>query len=246
MSTIKLGQETREVLRNFSSINNAMAFLAGNKIATMREDGSVAALADIPEALPVDFSIYEMNRFLGVLSLPIFADADLQFLDDRKVIIKSGQSSVNYFFAAKNLVRCIVGKKPGMPTMDLVFALDGDTMAGLMKAAQTLGHNTIRFVVSAGQLMVSATSPQNPNSNDYQFVVENCWAHPQLDTPDTENKIYHNEDVKVMAPDGTYDFKVENMNLLPGGYEIRVSSGITSKFTHTSRPIAYYIGQEKA
>ena len=46
---MKLSNETREVLKNFASINSNLLVKAGNKIATMSAMRNIVALATIEE-----------------------------------------------------------------------------------------------------------------------------------------------------------------------------------------------------
>lgn len=241
---IKLSKDTLEILKNFSSINNTMGFQVGNNLKIISPSNSIAAIATISETFPVPFSIYEMNRFLGVLSLQTLADADLAFEDDKKVVIESKQTKVNYFFSSQRFVDETAGKTPAYPRVDFVTTLDAATLDGLEKAASTLGHKILKIVAKGGKGQLIATSPEIDTSNDYIIDLADVYAHPQLDTPDLENKIFHDASQKIAAPDGEYSVKFENIRILPGTYQIMIASKMLVGFKHLERPIQYFVGLE--
>ena len=106
---MKLTQKTFSILKNFSSINQSLYVTKGNVLRTMSEMKSVMAEAEIQEMFPQDFGIYDLNQFLGVLSL--FEEPDLDF-DTSYVRIKGGQNaSSNYFYADKATIRTMPPEK---------------------------------------------------------------------------------------------------------------------------------------
>ena len=53
-------------------------------------------------------------------------------------------------------------------------------------------------------------------------------------------------DIVVGTTDATFEFnfKVENIKLVPGNYEIVISKKLLSKFSNQDQPIHYYIALE--
>ena len=66
---MKLSVDTVNILKNFSLINPSIAFKAGNSLSTMSPQRSVMARADLDDHFPSDGAIYDLSRFLGVISL---------------------------------------------------------------------------------------------------------------------------------------------------------------------------------
>ena len=82
---MKLSNETLAILKNFSTINPSISFKKGNKLATVSSLHNIVAYADIEETIPVDFCIYDLNKFLSLISM-LKGSSELEF-DDNNVII---------------------------------------------------------------------------------------------------------------------------------------------------------------
>jgi len=66
---MKLTQKTFNLLKNFSSINQSLYAYTGNKLKTVSETKTVIAEAEVQEMFPREFGIYDLNQFLGIVSL---------------------------------------------------------------------------------------------------------------------------------------------------------------------------------
>lgn len=242
---IRFSKESLEILKNFASINNCQGFEPGQQLRVMSASESIGAIATLTETIPIEFSIYEMNRFLGVLSLQSLADADLVFEDNKKVVIESKHTKVNYFFSSQKIIDPNAGKTPVYPRVDFVTTLDAATLDGLEKAAATLGHKFLKIVAKDGKGKLIATSPEIDTSNDYIIELDEAYAHPQLPTPDMVNKRFYDDSQRVALPDGEYTLKFENIRIIPGTYKLMVSSGSMVGFEHLERPVQYFVALEQ-
>lgn len=150
MSTkVTLSKEELEVLRNVSTINNSLKFKEGNVIKTISPCQAILLEAEIDSMFPQEFSIYELNKFLNVLSLPTLKDASLVFDDDKKVTIDGGTSRVQYYFTDQSFINH-PDKAINLPSVDLTALIQGETLDGFEKAASALGHKILAFRVVDG------------------------------------------------------------------------------------------------
>ncbi len=74
---ITISKATLGILKNFSSINSNLLVRPGNKISTITPGKNMMAEATVEETFDVEFGIWDLNKFLGVLSL--FSDPVLEF-----------------------------------------------------------------------------------------------------------------------------------------------------------------------
>lgn len=227
-TSVTLSKEEIEVLRNVSTINNSLKFKPGNLIKTMSPCQAILLEAEIDNVFPQEFSIYELNKFLNVLTLPTLKDAQLVFDDDKKVTIDGGTSRVQYYFTDQSFVNH-PDKQIKLPTVDLKVTITGETLDGFSKAAAALGHKILGFRVADGLGSLVATTPDIDTSNDY--VVDLGVA---LDGDDEK------------AEDGYYKLKVENLKILPGDYAFEICKAGIMKLAHTTRKITYFLGLEKS
>lgn len=225
---VKLSKDTLEVLACICSINNSLKFKAGNVLKTMSPCQSILMEAEVEESFPQEFSIYEVKKFLNVLALPVLANADLVFEDDKKVTIDGGQSKVQYYFTDQSFVEH-PDKVINLPTVDLDTLIKAEVLDGFDKAAKALGHKILAFKVEDGVATLVATTPEVDTSNDYVVVLGEAKDG--------------NGDV---AADGLYKLKVENLKIIPGDYRFEICAKGVMRVTHTTRKITYFLGLERS
>jgi len=217
---MKLSTETISVLKNFSTINNNLRVKAGSSLSTISAVKNIIAKAEITEKFPNDFAIYDLNEFLSDLSL--FGKPDLEFNDDNKpgfvIITEEGTSdSLQYWFSAPEVVTK-PSKDISMPSTELKFNLSSETLDRITKAAAVVGVPDM--LLSDGKLMV--TDKKNSTANVFKTSID-------VDDVDAEYKFW---------------FKVENLKLMPGTYDVEVSSKKISHFTSTKLGVQYWIALE--
>ena len=213
---MKLTTETISVLKNFSTINANLMVKAGSSLSTMSAMKNIVAKADVTEEFPSDFAIYDLNEFLSALSL--FGKPDLEFGNDFVIITEEGTSkSLKYWFSDPSVVTT-PSKEISMPSTELTFNLSSDTLNEITKAAAVIGVPDM--ALSGGKLMV--TDKKNSTANAYETSL----------------------DVGDVAAEYKFWFKVENLKLMAGTYDVSVSSNKISNFKNTNSDIEYFIALE--
>ena len=81
---MKFSEETMSILKNFSAINNGIYFEQGNVVKTVSPKKSILAEAKTEDSVPVEFGIYDLNKFLGAISL--FDSPELSFESNHLVM----------------------------------------------------------------------------------------------------------------------------------------------------------------
>ena len=215
---MKLTDNTLNILKNFAGINNSILVKQGNKLRTISMAKNILAEADISEEFPRDFAIYDLNQFLNGLSL--HQDPDLDFNEDTYLSLKEGKRRVKYFFADPNVITAPPEKDITLPTKDVCFQLDCASLEKLVKAAQVYQLPDLSAIGEAGVIKLVVRDKKNDTSNEYAIVVGET------------------EDVF------TFNFKVENIKIIPGAYDVVVSSKLLSQFSNTKHDLKYYIALE--
>jgi hypothetical protein len=216
---MKLSNETLTVLKNFSGINQGIQFKKGSKLTTVSSGKTVLAQANLKDVFPQDFCVYDLNQFLSVNSL--FKDsAELDF-DDSNVIFKSGRSKVKYRMTAKEMIVTPPEKEITLPSVDCEFKLTQEDYEWILKTASVLSSPHIG-VQSDGDTVEIITFDANDNS-----------AHTNsIQVGEGNGKKY-----KIV-------FKTENMKLIPGTYDAKISFKGISHFQNTTNDIQYWIAFE--
>ncbi len=215
---MKLSDKTLSVLKNFSSINQSILFKQGNKLRTISVMKNILAEASVTEDLPKDFGIYDLNQFLNNLGL--YQSPELDFQNDGYVVIKEGKSRSKYFFADPNVIITPPEKEIVLPSEDVCFELSTQVLDKLLKAASVLQLPDISAVGENGVVKLVVRDKKNDTSNAHEEVVGET------------------------SSEFVFNFKVENIKILPGTYEVVVSQKLLSRFQSKNHDLCYYIALE--
>ena len=215
---MKLSDKTLTLLKNFSSINQSILFKEGNCLKTISVMKNILAEAKIEEEIPKDFGIYDLNQFLNGLNL--HKNAELDFQNDSYVVIKEGKSRSKYFFADPNVIVTPPDKDIALPSEDVCFLLDTKELDKLLKASSVYQLPDLSVVGESGVVKLVVRDKKNDTSNEFSVIV--------------------GETDEVF----TFNFKVENIKILPGNYEVVISSKLLSRFKNTGFDVTYWIALE--
>jgi hypothetical protein len=213
---MKLDQRTLQVLKNFSGINPSILFRPGNVVKTVTPTKTILAKATLEQEFSNTFAIYDLNRFLSVLSL--FDDPDLE-MGENSVVIRSGRKKVNYVYADQNtIVAPKEGKEINFPSSDINFELTNEAYSDVTKALGVLRQPEIAVVGDGNTITLQTVNSKDPTSDVYSVEVG--------ETDKTFNCI----------------FKAENLRLLPDTYQVDIASAGISRFK--SNDVEYFIAVE--
>ena len=215
---MKLSDKTISVLKNFSSINQSILFKEGSKLRTISVMKNILAEATVTEEFSRDFGIYDLNQFLNGLSL--HQSPELDFTNSGYVVIREGAMRSNYFFSDPNVIVTPPEKAIELPSEDVCFELSTDQLEKLLKASAVYQLPDLSAVGENGVVKLVVRDKKNDTSNDFAIVVGETDA------------------------EFSFNFKVENIKVLPGTYEVVVSQKLLSRFTSKNHDLTYYIALE--
>ena len=203
--TMKLSEKTLTLLKNFSNINQSILFKQGSSLRTISVMKNILAEATIDEDLPADFGIYDLGQFLNGLAL--HQRPELDFQNDGFVYIKEGRMRSKYFFADPKVIVTPPEKEITLPSEDVSFTLSTDQLDKLLKAAGIYQLPDLAVVGKNGVVKILVRDKKNDTSNDFAITVG-----------ETDESF-------------EFNFKVENIKILPGTYDVVVSKKLLSRFT---------------
>lgn len=212
---MKLSKETVAIFKNFAGINSNLLLKNGNKLATISAQKNVMADVTVTETFP-DFAIYDLNEFLGAMSL--FEDPDLDF-KDKFVSIKQGTSEIK-FYAADPSVLTAPSKEITFPSADIEFRLTSHILNMMHKTASVLRAADVSIVGDGTSITAVVGDKKNASGNSFSEPVG---------TTDKKFRV---------------NLKVENLKMLPGDYDISISSKKISRFKSPSSDLVYYVAVE--
>ena len=215
---MKLSDKTLSVLKNFSTINQSILFKQGSKLRTISVMKNILAEATITEEIPTDFGIYDLSQFLNGLSL--HQSPELDFTNEGHVVIKEGRMRSKYFFADPNVIITPPDKAIDLPSEDVSFELRTEQLDKLLKAAAVYQLPDLAVVGGEGVVKILVRDKKNDTSNDFSIVVG-----------ETDKEF-------------SFNFKVENIKILPGTYDVIVSQKLLSRFVSKNHDLTYFIALE--
>ena len=215
---MKLSDKTISVLKNFSSINQSILFKEGSKLRTISLMKNILAEATVTEEFAKDFGIYDLNQFLNGLS--VHQSPELDFTNEGYVMIREGDSRSKYFFADPNVIVTPPEKEITLPSEDVCFELSTAVLEKLLKAAAVYQVPDLSAIGENGVVKLVIRDKKNDTSHGHEEVVGETDAN------------------------FAFNFKIENIKVLPGTYDVVVSQKLLSRFTSKNHDLTYYIALE--
>ena len=211
---MKLSNNTTNILKNFSQINQSILIKQGNKLKTISVMKNILAEAEIEEDFEADFAIYDLNQFLSGLSL--YDSPDLEF-GDSYLTIRDGRRRAKYFFADPSVIVSPPEKEISLPSKDVCFTVATQQLDKLLKAAAIYQVPDLSAIGRNGKIELVVRDKKNDTSHEFS------------------------EEVGETDQDFSFNFKVENIKIIPGTYDVVISSKLLSEFTNKNTDLKYYI-----
>ena len=217
---MKLNQNTLDTLKNFAGINTNILIKTGNELSTISTMRNIFAKAEITEEFTNEFGIYDLNEFLSVVTS--LDKPELKLEDKFMTIASEGSNSKAKYFYSDPSVIVSPTKEVTMPEADVTFTLSESNLKELWKMAAILHTPDLALVgTNGGNISLTVCDKKNSTCNTFSLdIAEGATA------------------------DFKFYFKVENMKMLSGDYDVQVSSKSISHFQHKKLPIQYWIALE--
>ncbi len=216
---MKLSEKTIDLLENFSSINQSILVKKGSKLRTMSVMKNILAEADVDENFEKDFGIYDLPQFLNGVNL--MNDPDIDLKHESYMILREGQTTkVKFAFADPDVIISPPEKGIELPSADVTFQLDSIQLQKLLKASSVYQLPDLAAVGNGKEITLTVRDKKNDNSNEFSLKVGKT------------DSIFE------------FNFKIENIKLIPGSYEVKISRKNLAKFTNRNYNLDYFIALE--
>lgn len=215
---MKISENTLSVLKNFSTINQSLLFRKGNVIRTISPQSNILAKATVSENFDSEFALYELNRFLSVVTS--LDDANLSFETDA-VMISGGRSKTRYKYADQSLIKVAPDKDISLGDPDVSFTLTQESYSKVLKLAGVLDLPNVAAVGSNGNINLVAFDIRNDTGDEFSELVGET-----------------NSTFKMI-------FNVENFRLMSGDYQVNIyAEKNAAKFVNEAKNVEYIIAVE--
>jgi hypothetical protein len=219
---MKLSKETVEVLKNYGNINQGMYFRQGKTLRTVNSHKNILTSAEISEDFPINFGVYDINNFLGVIS----ADDSPEFeFSNAEVNIKckGGRSTIRYGFCDADVIVTAPEKDIVMPSEDVKFDLSKDDLQWVLQISRLLSTPHIIVESDGTEVLLKTTDLQMTNaSNSNKLKVADGNGSKY-------NMIFRTEFIE---------------KLMSGNYGVTISAKGIAHFQNNDRKIQYWITTE--
>jgi len=212
---MEFGSRTLSVLKNFSTINPSIQFKEGNTLKTISPNKTIMASANLEDNIESTFAIYNLSRFLGVISLfekPVFE------LKEKLINIVSPGRKVSYMFANPETLVLPPSKELNLGDIAVEFDLTQESFSEIVKALGVMSFPDLIITNENGKIILRATDSKNPSADSFD-----------IDVGTTDKKF-------------TAVFKSENLKIMNDNYHVKISTRGMANFK--SKDLEYWISIE--
>lgn len=216
---MKLSDSTMSVLKNFSSINHGMVFKKGNVIRTVSKEQNILAQAKIEDSFDEPFVVYDLNRLLSVLSSMEDPDINID-IDTKTLRIDDSKSKVLYRLSDEIMVVSPPEDELDISDAEVNFVLTDDIRSQVMRLGGVLGLPNIVIRGDRNKISIAAIDVKNQDSDVFWIDVGETTAEFQS------------------------IFRYDSLKIIPGTYNVSISSEGISYFVNSDSTIQYWIATE--
>ena len=216
---MELSKETQDILKNFSEINQSLAFKQGSEVKTVSPQKNILATATVKEHFPQDFAVYELNKFLGTLAM--FNKPTFEFNGNHVKMIE-GKKRVKYIYADPSMFVAPPEKDIEFPDPEIEFNLTQADLDSLLRASAVLHLPEIGVVGNGSKMELTVMDVNNSSTDEVGIEVG--------DTDKTFKVVFKHENLKLMRDD----------------YHVQISSRGISHFKAKAIDIQYWIATESS
>jgi hypothetical protein len=215
---MKLSENTITILKNFSTINPSIYIRKGNILRTIAMSGNIASAAKVSEQFENEFAIYDLNQFLNGIKL--YDKPELEFVSNEYILIKQGSHKIKYFLTDATLIHSPEDKDIKLPSKDVCFKFEESQFEKLVRASSVFGLPDLSVVGENGKIEIKARQKDNVTSNEVSVLVG-----------ETDEEF-------------SLNFKIENLKIIPGSYDVVISRQLIAEFTNQNYDLTYFVGLE--
>jgi hypothetical protein len=202
---MNFSNETVIVLKNFAQINPSIVFKPGKKLTTISPQKSIMATAEITDDFPSEGAVYDLGRFLGVVSM---FESPAYTFNETHLDIRDNQKSVAYTFCSPEMIVKPSRETIDLPSIDVDINITNEQFQAVMRAATIMQLPEI-CIAGRDDITLEAIDKENPTSDKYTQVLG----------ANTTDNVFN------------FTFKTENLKMLPGNYNVQITKKGISKFT---------------
>lgn len=219
---MNLNDRSIEVLQNFSQINPSIVFNEGDVLRTISPTKTVIAKARLNHEVETQFAIYDLSRFLGILStFRGFAEPTFE-IEEKKLKIFADGRVVTFTCAPTDLVVAPPQKDPAFDGSVVSMKITESNLEEVRRAIGIMDFPELTIVGEDGKIILRGTDTKNTTSDKYDVVVGET-------------------DQEFCAV-----FKIDNLKLISQDYDVSIYSKGGAGISHfKGSDVEYWVAIEK-
>jgi hypothetical protein len=221
---MKFSSSTLATLKNFSAINQNILLREGSELTTISTGKNIFATAIIPETIPQECAIYDLNSFLALLSLT--TEPEIEFGEKSMTITNKTGGEFEYYFSDPAIIVSPPQKKIVLDE-HFVFNITKEEVTTMLKAAAVMSVPNLSIIAKSGKVFLTVGDPKVAASNSYKKQIGSTTEDGTFTPTDFEG-----EDFNVTVA-------VENIKIIPNNYQVTISKKKLIHFSNES--VKYWI-----
>jgi hypothetical protein len=226
---MQLSKKSIEILRSFFTVNRGILFKPGKEVKTISVKGNILAKAVLDEEITQEFSVYDLNNFVDVLSISENASFSI---DEKFIKLKNVRHDdfLGFDVETEALYRVTEVSNLVLPPKEDINFPEPEIN---VKFSKTL----------LGDMLSWSSRLDAPNirvSSDGEFIY--------LGACDVKGEVVNKSVSKFANGNGDkfeFVFRVENLSMYPGHYSLSISSKGVSHWKCLEANVEYWITTEK-
>jgi len=217
---MNLSKSTVELIKNFATINQGLVVKEGKSLRTISTNKAILAEATIEEEFDREFGIYDLPKFLGLLSMA--KDTPSIELGDEFVTVNHPLGKIRQRYSPTNLILSPPNKSINVSDYAVELDLPAEKLEWIFNVASILKAPNIVIRGDENGIEIAAMDVKGEIVDDASTTVDGKAT------------------TSFQAV-----IKVENLKLIPGDYQVKLSDKMVSKFCSVSRELHYFVAIEK-
>lgn len=164
-----LSTRTLDILNNFTKINPSLIVEENVSIlSSMNISKSFMGKAKVTETFPKAFAIFDLKRFLGVLSL--FENPDLTF-SDTYVRIEGDNQKAKYVYAEPSALNVPTQNIVTFPEPDVCFTVTSNDLKAINDACAIMQFEEVAIIGDGDMISLRALKSGDASAGEYRVDV---------------------------------------------------------------------------
>lgn len=219
---MKLSEDTINILKNFSSVNQSLQFKPGTTLRTISPLKTIFVEATVNDSFPKEAAIYDLNKLLAKVSL--YKEAELEFSSSKLNITTESKKKNDYIsYCSSQVITTPPDKSISIGDPDCTFTLSQEDFDWMKRSAGISGSPNFVFESDGSTITFTATDVKDDAS----------------DKSTIEIGVGNGEVFRVVM-------KVENFKLMDGSYDVAIAKKGLARFKNKDVSITYFIAIEAA